>query len=432
MQFSLLLFVSNFFFSFCLVSSLSMGIQFSTDTESLDRDPLHTHLVILVHGYKGTEQDFTYLENTMRRQAHPEAKFIIHRSSCNYGKTFDGIRNGGERLALEVEEEVQKIEGLVKLSFVGHSLGGLYSRYAISLLDLKTRVTPTIFCTTTTPHLGCCNHTYVPIPRWAETTVGSLMADTGKDLFCMNSIIQEMGTKEQYLDPLRRFKTRIAIANAFATDILVPVSTAAFLSQQSTYPHTTLPKNERYVLALRTDFQENYDKEDVSQSLDSLGWVKLFLDVRDSIPLPSIPIPFMKAVDIPDKPIWISKELIPVMNQIGSRWHIPLGHPVAVANSRTNFYSWMTSRGQLFMDQVAQDLLTLMEIPLADDTSRSISQYPRETSEMEINSQSLEGLSNSIGMAEEESGNQIDNSCISEENGCNMNKKVLHSNLDLE
>jgi hypothetical protein len=412
-----------------------MGLQLSTEIESLDSGMLHTHLVILVHGYKGTERDFAYLESTMKRQAHPDANFIIYRSSCNHGKTFDGIENGGKRLALEIQEELQKIEGLVKLSFVGHSLGGLYSRYAISLLDFTTRVTPTIFCTTTTPHLGCCNHTYIPIPRWAETTVGSLMADTGRDLFCMNSIIQQLGTTERYLNPLRSFKTRIAIANAFATDILVPASTAAFLSQQSTYPHLTLPKNERYVLALRTDFQENYDREDVSQSLDSLGWLKLFLDVRDSIPLPSIPIPFKKAVDIPNKSIWMSKELIPIMNQIGSSWHIPLGHPVAVANSRTNFFSWLTSRGQLYMDQVAQDLLSLMGVPLANDTSSSIPKYQREESELLDLSPNMDALEDPIGMAEE-SRLQTDqktehncyNSCSKEETGCSIYEKEMPSN----
>jgi Putative serine esterase (DUF676) len=386
-----------------------MAIEISIDT---DRDLLYTHLVVLVHGCMGTEQDFTYLERTLRHQAHPEAKLIIHRSSCNYGKTFDGIENGGKRLALEVEDEVQKIDGLVKLSFVAYSLGGLYSRYAISLLDLTTKVTPTIFCTMTTPHLGCRKHTYVPVPRWAEKIVGSLMGDTGRDLFHMNSILQEMGTMEQYLNPLRRFKARIAIANAFATDSLVPVSTAAFLSELSTYPHITLPKNERYVLVMKTDIQENYDQEDASQCLDSLGWVKLFLDLRNSIPLPSIPIPWKKAVNIPDKPIWISKDLIPVLSQIGSRWHFPLGHPVTVVNSRSKFFSWLTSRGRRFMDQIVLDLLTLMEIPLVNGISNPIPKYLSEEPEMADN---LQGLSNAIEMAEQ-SNDQIDKG--TENNNC--------------
>jgi hypothetical protein len=298
---------------------------------------------------------------------------IIHTSLCNHRKTFDGIENGGKRLALEVNNEIQKIEGHVHLSFFAHSLGGLYSRYAISLLDLSTtKVTPTIFCTVLSPHLGCSRHTYVATPRWAERGVGYMMGKTGRDLFGMTSALQEMGTMEQYLHPLRQFKFRIAIANAYNTDILVPVSTAAFLSEQSTYSHITLPKNEPYVLMVKTQFQENYDKDDISQCLDSLSWVKIFLDVRKSIPIPSIPIPFQKAASIPDKPIWKSKELIPILSQVGFRWHIPFGHPITIANSRSKLYSWLTSRGQRFMDQVALDFLTLMAIPLANKMSSPI------------------------------------------------------------
>jgi hypothetical protein len=356
---------------FQFASSLAMGASISSASDLQQNEEPFTHLVVLVHGLKGSEQDLAYLAQTLERQTHRDANVVLHRSSCNSQMTHDGVQKGGERLKAEVEQEIKKIEGQVRLSFVANSMGGLYARYAIAHIDMADNITPLVFCTTSTPHLGCCNHTYVPLPRWAETTIGKMMAETGNDLFGITSIVQEMGTSEFYLDPLRKFKRRVAIANAFATDSLVPVATAAFLSKSSDYLHTTLPKNDRYVLSVHTEPDQDHNADDMSQCLDSLGWTKLFLDVRDTIPLPSIPIPFRTPAIVPDREVWTSKELFPVLNQIGSRWQIPLGHTVGIANSRNSAYSWFTAGGQPFMDQLAQDLLLFMGVPLSDDTDEA-------------------------------------------------------------
>eukprot|EP00985_Skeletonema_marinoi_P027122 scaffold21752_cov66-Skeletonema_marinoi.AAC.1 len=73
---------------------------------------------------------------------HPE--IVVHSAKCNVGKTHDGIKNGGTRLANEIINFIQsdtlnrREEGdsdndddiNVTFSLVGNSLGGLYSRYA--------------------------------------------------------------------------------------------------------------------------------------------------------------------------------------------------------------------------------------------------------------------------------------------------------------
>ena len=46
-----------------------------------------------------------------------------------------------------------------------------------------------------------------------------------------------MCTCPTYLEPLALFKKRIAYANAYHTDFVVPTQTAAFLNVDSTYPH---------------------------------------------------------------------------------------------------------------------------------------------------------------------------------------------------
>mmetsp|Transcript_31666 Transcript_31666/g.65078 ORF Transcript_31666/g.65078 Transcript_31666/m.65078 type:complete len:690 (+) Transcript_31666:239-2308(+) len=216
--------------------------------------------------------------------------FIVHNAVCNEGRTDDGIKKGGERLANEIinviRQEVNQRTGLdgtnlnntssknpvdVTISVVGNSLGGLYGRYAIArlaeilvspqpgprnhasgidsegeadrtekiyfVLDDNIRVHFNVFCTTASPHLGCANHTYITIPRVAEIGVAYALGETGRDLFRLNDLLQTMATSPRFLRPLALFRKRIAYANAFGTDFPVPGSTAAFLDRNSDYPH---------------------------------------------------------------------------------------------------------------------------------------------------------------------------------------------------
>ncbi|KAJ8117673.1 hypothetical protein ONZ43_g4154 [Nemania bipapillata] len=79
---------------------------------------------------------------TAIRAAYPEDQLhllLAKRNSGNY--TYDGIELGGERVCVEIEEEIEAIRkkggNITKLSIVGYSLGGLVSRYAIGLLYAK-------------------------------------------------------------------------------------------------------------------------------------------------------------------------------------------------------------------------------------------------------------------------------------------------------
>ncbi len=44
-------------------------------------------------------------------------------------QTFEGIDSCGKRLAEEVREYVDQTPGLERISVIGHSMGGLISRY---------------------------------------------------------------------------------------------------------------------------------------------------------------------------------------------------------------------------------------------------------------------------------------------------------------
>ncbi|XP_057949719.1 putative lipase YDR444W isoform X2 [Malania oleifera] len=91
------------------------------------------HLLVLVHGLVASPSDWTYIEAELKRRLG--RNFFIYVSSCNmYTKTLAGIDVAGKRLAAEVMQVVQKTESLKRISFLAHSLGGLFVRYAIAVL----------------------------------------------------------------------------------------------------------------------------------------------------------------------------------------------------------------------------------------------------------------------------------------------------------
>ena len=355
-----------------------------------------THFCFLIHGHRGLSADLRYMQSVMQRLAAMEKlrqsesgsesesesesepnqekkdendrpllhDMVVHNAICNEHKTTDGVRNGGDRLVEEmlqvIQDEMDKrypdpSDGQIHditISVLGNSLGGLFGRYAIAklverhcvlseedndqdhywVLMGKYRLHLNIFCTTATPHLGISRHTYFRIPRTAEIGVAHAMGDTGKDLFRLNDLLHTMATSPTFLGPLSRFRKRIAYANAYGTDFPVPVGTAAFLSENSSYPHhfkeaedvlvgeESQEDKDLRIATLHTpnmhkinadeakeggdDDQEedaatDADKDDVSDhadelhrmsiSLDQLGWKKVFIDIRREMPSVEIP-----------------------------------------------------------------------------------------------------------------------------------------------
>jgi Putative serine esterase (DUF676) len=313
------------------------------------------------------------------------AQVVVHSAVSNQDRTYDGIAAGGTRLADEVNAWIDDLllpwtrtptatastnrsgnafhqppPPRVSLSFVGNSLGGLYARYALSKIEWTRAVpaamddtataagatsttttattipiVPAVFCTTATPHLGVGgSHTYLPVGAYGERGIVAAlrMGQTGRDLFRFSHAIQSMTVQPQFTTPLSRFRHRIALANAFNTDLQVPCSTAAFLSQvpsstsssKSTSqhrrrtdielhypPHAITNDNSNtnavvgIAMAVSTeaelddscpnenetdhDATEQLSSDELALQLDRLGWIKLFCDVRGS--LLSVPVP---------------------------------------------------------------------------------------------------------------------------------------------
>ncbi|GLI73101.1 hypothetical protein PoHVEF18_001311 [Penicillium ochrochloron] len=119
------------------------------------------HLCVLVHGLWGNPSHLDYVASALRERHDEDTVHILCAKNNSGNWTYDGIELGGERLAHEIEETLEKLDKkgqkIKKLSIIGYSLGGLVSRYAIGLLHAQgwlEKVEPVNFTTFATPHVG--------------------------------------------------------------------------------------------------------------------------------------------------------------------------------------------------------------------------------------------------------------------------------------
>ena len=111
------------------------------------------HLIVLVHGFQGNSFDLRLIRNHI---ASCRSNAYLMCSSKNEEHTEGDIATMGERLAREVERFIRDWcprGSIDKISFVGHSLGGIIIRAALPYLqDLSPKFH--FLMTFSTPHIG--------------------------------------------------------------------------------------------------------------------------------------------------------------------------------------------------------------------------------------------------------------------------------------
>ncbi|XP_045830996.1 lipid droplet phospholipase 1-like [Trifolium pratense] len=201
------------------------------------------HLVVMVHGMKGSEKEWMYVSEQLVKQ-FPE-KVFIHCSKQNEGKrTYDGVDVMGERLANEVVEVIQRQPSMRKISFIAYSVGGLVARYAIGQLykapenetENEADSIGTIggllamnFITLATPHLGSSGHLQVPIlfgrtmlEKIASIVAPCIVGKTGRHLFLTDGtqrkdplLLRMVKDSDEgyFMSALRAFERRVVYSN---------------------------------------------------------------------------------------------------------------------------------------------------------------------------------------------------------------------------
>ncbi|KAG7345728.1 DUF676 putative serine esterase domain containing protein [Nitzschia inconspicua] len=491
------------------------------------------HLMILVHGIMGNAGELGYVQQALQRELEQRqsnggstvTKLVVHSATCNEADSLDGIEAGGVRLAQEInhllreyfqdeilpllesnkrtdtsehdhhhQQQQQQQKHTIALSFLGFSLGGLYSRYSLPFIDWNISaeennhsiaVVPNLFATVATPHLGIQHMTYWNLPSCLEPVVAWYLGQTGRDLFrrprkrcstvqtidtnCYKDVIQQMSLDPMFLLPLSKFQKRLAMANAFSTDFAVHTATAAFLTDDDDDHHcneeihnhhdsdgseilhssahfileneslsTTNEKHSastkkagddsiiphfpsvRFVTSrswspddesigssqeqqqqqqqqscdVRGDIGDSDETgtcqrplldrnvdgsmSDMANSLNSLGWTKIFVDVRSHIPaLWSRPKTSSQDILITEqdetglstqKRIYSPSALKRKLSGRGFDFNtLPFGHSFLVASTKNWWYTWFYRDGRNFVDQVLASEL-VEELLLFNDT----------------------------------------------------------------
>mmetsp|Transcript_51120 Transcript_51120/g.101234 ORF Transcript_51120/g.101234 Transcript_51120/m.101234 type:complete len:479 (-) Transcript_51120:28-1464(-) len=237
--------------------------------ETAGRPPAR-HLVVFVHGLGGSGRDFDILLE-LTRGALKVNDVHLYCCRCNEHLlgTFDGIETGGSRVAKEIETIAKKL-GIQELSIVGHSLGGMYARYALKVLDasgLLEGLELVSFVTVATPHLGIRRPQGIlryPLSTVFQVGASHLPFLRSAHELCLTErragnsepLLFKMATDPSFLRPLWRFHSRVLYSNV-KHDFQVPYCTGAILAQN---PYRT-----------RRHPPENGSSEDNSINGDTLG-----------------------------------------------------------------------------------------------------------------------------------------------------------------
>ncbi len=151
------------------------------------------HLVVLQHGLWASPGILRGLERHLRAALPGSTRFLSSWTNAS-ALSVRGIQACGERLAREVEAAVEQHRGVQRISFVGHSFGGIICRRAVRLGLEKGSggngsgagcrvfgLEPGVFATIASPHLGVsvqpCGGLEVPLLSWVGAALPSRGAD---------------------------------------------------------------------------------------------------------------------------------------------------------------------------------------------------------------------------------------------------------------
>lgn len=129
------------------------------------------HLVVLVHGYQATHKDMRIMQNFLAKII-PHTIFLASKS--NEKMKNKTLQDMGNNLAEEVTQFCQKQKNISKISFIGHSLGGVIIRAALHKMEaLKPKLFT--FVSLSSPHLGCLQN------KSTLVKIGMNILELGKD-----------------------------------------------------------------------------------------------------------------------------------------------------------------------------------------------------------------------------------------------------------
>lgn len=234
-----------------VLSSQKIGLTVTkNDTLDIWNSPIPrpddpVHLVLVTHGlHSNVGADMLYLKEKIDEMAEKTGENLIvrgfHKNAC---RTEKGIKYQGRRVGDYVLDELipknhDNSKGrITRISFIGHSLGGLVQTFAIAHIqsqrpDFFNQIEPVNFITMATPHLGISNEN----PGYIKFALDiGFAGTTGQDLGLTwrpgaknhKPLLQVLPTGPTH-EALKKFKFRTLYANS-VNDGIVPLRTSAIL-----------------------------------------------------------------------------------------------------------------------------------------------------------------------------------------------------------
>lgn len=186
---------------------------------------MNTHLFVLVHGLLGTPNHVLTAEDAINHlvpDSLPEQIVCLRPASFRFWHTYDGIELNALKVIVEIFEEIERLHvvsgtTVTKISIVGYSLGGLILRYVIGILyriGFFDVVTPIIFTTIATPHVGIRFFKNGLFDIFANTAGPFLFGRLGAQMFLRSRALCDLADPDQdYLRGLKQFQTHCLLAN---------------------------------------------------------------------------------------------------------------------------------------------------------------------------------------------------------------------------
>ncbi|SMN19223.1 similar to Saccharomyces cerevisiae YGL144C ROG1 Protein with putative serine active lipase domain [Maudiozyma saulgeensis] len=298
------------------------------------------HLVVLTHGlHSNVSADMAYIQEQIYKIQSPEdeEQYVVDGYTKNVCETEKGIKYLGRRVAEYIIDKLYD-DSVCKISFIGHSLGGLVQAFAVVYLGAKypwffQKVEPINFITLASPLLGIVtdNPAYIKI----LLSLG-VIGKTGQDLGLQSNDPHELPllyllSGEPLNTILSHFRRRTVYSNA-VNDGVVPLysSSLLFLNYEDTLKkmheiENMVPENvliPHNIPTLQQTTSSSFDKfwkilnpNNILQTPETIPKVSLF-ETASSILLP--PDPDMTYITKPN-----SRYFVIVHDKLYSQEDIP-------------------------------------------------------------------------------------------------------------
>jgi len=208
------------------------------------------HYILCQHGLLGSQADFRNFAEYFHSIPGNPVEVIILTASAGVTQTLDGVSKGGRRCMNEIRGlfESGVIPKHSTVSLLGHSLGGLYIRYALRQIEIDNPTLWESFCVKrnfciflATPHLGIeCSGWVI---RNSVNFIFRHLSSTADDLSLRSTILEDISDSAG-VQSLIKFE-RIVLYGNRRGDNLVSLSSSLLvlpgsLTETHTDPGTTV------------------------------------------------------------------------------------------------------------------------------------------------------------------------------------------------